>query len=478
MDHDLEKASTKEAYHHSDNDTTSSSLSNLPDPEPTTSQHPGPPPLPPSTLPLAKTPTNTLTQTLSALTRVPTTLPITPPPDGGRQAWLQVLACHLAMSSCWGTVMSWGAYQTYYTDTLLPDLPQSTVSWIGSIQVTLIFFVGIASGRLTDGGYFYPVVWAGLFLEVLGVFMTSLCAEFWQLVMAQGICFGVGAGLSFTPMTALLSTYFQRKRAVAIAMAASGAATGGLVFPSVIRQLVPQVGFGWAVRVVAFIVLLFNGMSVFIMKWRLPPRQTGPWVDTTAFKDRTFLVAVGAMFFVFWAVYFAFFYVGVFGRTEIGLPYEQSVDLLLVMVAIGVPARIIPGLIADHYLGPMSTLIPIVVLATIMLLVWTVVTDVAGLYVFSALYGIGGAAIQSLFPAMLATLTPDIRVRGTRMGMGFFVASFAVLSGPPIAGELIRIRNGDFLGAQLWAGVSMALGLVLLITCRFAKVGPSFNTKI
>ncbi|KAF4554684.1 Aspyridones efflux protein-like protein 7 [Elsinoe fawcettii] len=425
MDPDLEKASAKEDIEPSPIATESdtSSITTTVEHNPVKSQHVGPPPLPPSELPLAPVQTqNSLARTISAFSRVPTTIPITPPPDGGRQAWLQVFACHLAMSSCWGTVMSWGVYQTYYTGTLLPDLPQSMVSWIGSIQVTLIFFVGIVSGRLTDGGYFYPVTYLGLFLEVLGTFMTSLGTEFWQLLLAQGVCFGVGAGLSFTPMTALLSTYFEKKRAVAIALAASGAATGGLVFPSIIRQLVPQVGFGWAVRVVAFIILLFNGTSVFIMKWRLPPRQTGPWVDTTAFHDRGFLMAAGAMFFVFWAVYFAFFYVGVFARTEIGLPYEQSIDLLLVMVAIGVPARIIPGLIADHYLGPMTTLLPIVSLAAIMLLVWIAVADVGSLYAFSALYGIGGAAIQSLFPAMLATLTPDVKMRGTRMGMGFFVA--------------------------------------------------------
>lgn len=202
-----------------------------------------------------------------------------------------------------------GAFQTYYTTTLLPQYPQSTISWIGSIQVTLIFFVGVASGRLTDGGYFYPVVYLGFLLEVIGIFMTSLGTELWQLLLAQGICFGIGAGLAFTPMTALLSTYFEKRRAVAIALAASGAATGGLVFPIVMRQLLPQIGFGWSVRVVAFIILALNVSSAVVIRWRLPPRQTGPWVDYSAFKDKTFLLAVTAMFFVFWAVYFAFFYV-------------------------------------------------------------------------------------------------------------------------------------------------------------------------
>ncbi|PNS21665.1 Riboflavin transporter MCH5 [Sphaceloma murrayae] len=484
MDADPEKAGFTEDIeiaskdHHSDMASSASSIATMPPLSPITSQNIAPPAQPPSSLPLARSPTKPLLRTVSTISRVSTTLPITPPPDGGLQAWLQVLGCHVGMASVWGSVMTWGAFQTYYTSILLPDYPQSTISWIGSLQVTLIFLVGIVSGRLTDGGYFYPVVYTGLILEVLGIFMTSLGTQFWHLLLAQGVCFGIGAGLTFTPMTALLSTYFEKKRAVAIALAASGAATGGVVFPIVFTHLVPVVGFGWAVRVVAFVILVFNGICAGMARWRLPPRQTGPWVDSTAFRDRTFMLATLAMFFVFWAVYYAFFFVGVFARTEIGLSYDQSVNLLLVMVAIGVPARIIPGLIADNYLGPMSTLLPILMLAAIMLLVWTAVTNVAGLYVFSALYGIGGAAIQSLFPAMLASLTPDIRMRGTRMGMGFFVASFAVLSGPPIAGELITQRDGDFLAAQIWAGVSMILGLVLLGICRFLKAGTSFKTKV
>ncbi|TKX21686.1 MFS transporter-like protein 111 [Elsinoe australis] len=444
MDSDPEKAPAKEKADVTSPSSDSDSISNMSVPVNTTpikSQHCGPPPLPPSELPLAPTTSNPLIRTISALSRVPTSLPLAPPPDGGIRAWLQVFGCHLGMAAVWGSVMSWGAFQTYYTTTLLPQYPQSTISWIGSIQVTLIFFVGVASGRLTDGGYFYPVVYLGFLLEVIGIFMTSLGTELWQLLLAQGICFGIGAGLAFTPMTALLSTYFEKRRAVAIALAASGAATGGLVFPIVMRQLLPQIGFGWSVRVVAFIILALNVSSAVVIRWRLPPRQTGPWVDYSAFKDKTFLLAVTAMFFVFWAVYFAFFYVGVFARTEIGLSYEQSIDLLLVMVAIGVPARIIPGLIADHYLGPMTTLVPVVAFAALMLLVWIAVVNSAGLYVFSAFYGISGAAIQSLFPALLASLTPDIKMRGTRMGMGFFVASFAVLSGPPIAGEAFNERR-------------------------------------
>ena len=64
-----------------------------------------------------------------------------------------------------------------------------------------------------------------MFLLVFGVFMTSISTQFWHLVLAQGICQGLGNGLLFCPMIALISTYFKKNRAFAISMQAIGAAT-------------------------------------------------------------------------------------------------------------------------------------------------------------------------------------------------------------------------------------------------------------
>lgn len=50
---------------------------------------------------------------------------------------------------------SFGVFQTYYVNSL--GKSPSDISWIGSIQVFLVFFIGTFTGRLTDAGYFRPV---------------------------------------------------------------------------------------------------------------------------------------------------------------------------------------------------------------------------------------------------------------------------------------------------------------------------------
>lgn len=133
-------------------------------------------------------------------------------------------------------------FQTYY-GTLLADRSPSDISWIGSLQVFLTFFVGALAGRATDAGFFRPLLLLGTLLLVLGLFMASLATQYWHFVLAQGLCMGLGSGCLFTPTIATVSTYFDKRRSLALGFTASGSATGGLVFPAMARQLLPRVGF-------------------------------------------------------------------------------------------------------------------------------------------------------------------------------------------------------------------------------------------
>ena len=66
-----------------------------------------------------------------------------PPPDGGVQAWTQVACAHLTIFSTWGWITSYGVFQSYYRTTL--GVSQSSISWIGSVQIFLLFFLGTFS---------------------------------------------------------------------------------------------------------------------------------------------------------------------------------------------------------------------------------------------------------------------------------------------------------------------------------------------
>ncbi|KAK6609123.1 transporter MCH4-like protein 6 [Botrytis cinerea] len=424
-----------------------------------------------------------------------------PPPDGGMKAWVQeiaenclgdvsglisdlvkpftdfidfsVILSHLVIMNTWGFINSFGVFQTYYVTTL--KRPASDISWIGSMQIFLLFFVGTFTGRLTDAGYFRSVFLIGTIIGLLGIFMTSISTTYWQVFLAQGICMGLGNGCLFCPALATLSTYFSTKKSLVIGIAAAGSATGGVIFPIMVQQLLPKIGYGWTMRSLGLIQLVCLGVCNIGIKQRVPARKSGALIDYPSFKDAPYVLFAIGMFFNFWGLYFGFYYLGAYARSIIGLPLAESINIIIILNAVGVVGRVLPNHLADRVFGPLNTLIPIAVIDSLLCFCWIAVSSRGGLYAWAVMYGIFAAGIQGLFPATLSSLTTDLRKAGVRMGMVFTVVSFAVLTGPPIGGVLIQKKNGGYEYAQIFAAVDLLVGTAFLIMARLAKSKKLFT---
>lgn len=232
-----------------------------------------------------------------------------PPPDGGLEAWLQVLVGHLCVFTSFGQINSFGIYQSYYASTLA--LPPSTISWIGSLQILLIYGVGALSGRALDAGHLRATLALGLALQAVGMFATSGARAYWQLVLAQGVCQGLGMGLAFCPAVANAATYFAGRRVVAISSVACGGATGGMVFPAIAQTLLPRVGFAWTVRCMGFVVVFNAAVVLALARTRGQRGRIGkaPLMEWSAFAEMPYLLYCVSMFFAFWGIWVAYYYV-------------------------------------------------------------------------------------------------------------------------------------------------------------------------
>ncbi|EMR71347.1 putative mfs monocarboxylate transporter protein [Eutypa lata UCREL1] len=246
--------------------------------------------------------------------------------------WTQVLCMHIVFFNTWGVANGYGVFQQYYLQIL--DKSASSISWIGSVQVFFLFFIGVAAGRMTDTGHFVVTFYCGVFLQVFGLFMTSLATTYYQIFLAQAVCLGIGNGLTFCPALAVLSQYFKRNRAFSVGVAAAGAALGGLVYPVLINELIfhRNFGFPWTLRIMGFIMLATYLPCLVWLRPRLPPRKIGPWIDASAFKELPFVLFSISFFLNFWGLYFAFFYLSTFARDKIGI----TEPIFLIMILNGV----------------------------------------------------------------------------------------------------------------------------------------------
>lgn len=379
---------------------------------------------------------------------------------------------HLMILNTWGMISTFGVFQQHYTLDL--GLEPSAVSWIGSMQMLGHFSLGMFTGRMLDAGFFHWTLIPGTLISALGMFMTSLCTKYWQFFLAQGILNGLGNGMQFAPTLSLVSTYFHNNRSVALAVMAAGSGTGGLIYPTVARQLLPRLGFAWTVRIMAFMMLAIGATYCSFLKPRLPPRRSGPLLELSAFKEVPYALFSIAVFLICLGQYFAFYYISSFAADVLGMSYGASINVLLTLNGIGVAGRLVPSYFADKYTGPYNILIPCCFCSAIVMFFWPFVKSEAGLYGWAITYGFFVAGFQGIFPAALTTLTKDMSKVGTRNGQGFAVVGVGTLIGPPVAGALIQTYGGDYLIAQMFGGVTVLLGSIVLVFGRASITGWKF----
>ncbi|KAF6807594.1 major facilitator superfamily transporter [Colletotrichum musicola] len=383
-------------------------------------------------------------------------------PDTAR-SWMIAVLAHLIIFSTWGFVNAFGVFQTYYVrDMRIGD--DTAVAWIGSTQVFLLFCTGVLSGRALDAGYYRVVFVLGSVTYLVGVFALSVCREYWQVFLAHAICIGVGFGAVFSPTVALTGTYFQKHKSLALGLVTIGSATGGMAFAAIAAQMMPKVGFGWTVRTMGFVQL---GISL----PHTAPRQSGSLIEWSALRNLPYSLTLLGAFFLFWAVYLGFYFIGSYGRSVMGVSASTAVYLLLTMNGVGVPARVLSSMTASRY-GPRLVIIPAILLNALLGYCWIALRDEAGLWAFSVAYGLVASMPQAMYPMVLGSFVSDPQKAGAITGMGFFVAGIAALTGPPIAGALIRLQQGGFLGVQILSGSSMIVSAALFTAARWADRKP------
>lgn len=232
-------------------------------------------------------------------------------PDGGLEAWLVVLGGWLCLFVSFGWINCIGVFQDYYQTHLLTQYSSSTISWIPSMEVFMMFFGGPIFGKTFDnfGPRFLLAV--GTFFHVFGLMMTSLSTQYYQFLLAQGVCSALGASAVFFAAMSSTGTWFFKKRATAFGIIASGSSLGGVIFPIMVSKLIPQIGYPWTMRAAAFMILGMLLLANLTVKSRLTPRRKK--VDVLEFlrplKEPAFAILCFASFCFFFGTFLPFNYV-------------------------------------------------------------------------------------------------------------------------------------------------------------------------
>ncbi|KAG8685028.1 hypothetical protein FRC08_013334 [Ceratobasidium sp. 394] len=389
-------------------------------------------------------------------------------PDGGLRAWLVVLGGVCVTFGTFGFVNTWGVFQAYYQETILSDVAPSTIAWIGSIQYALVFLPGLITGRLFDLGHYRIPQISATVLLLVAAFLTPECKTYWQFLLCQGVAIGLACGFLFGPTIAVISHWFRARRGLAFGILASGSSIGGTVLPITVRKLIPIIGFKWAMRVTAFILLAVLTTAVLTLRRRLPPKNvSGGLLNLKAFRYLPYSLYVAASLVSFLGLYTVLTYLEVYG-TEIGVSPEFAFYLIPIANATSLIGRVGSGILTDRF-GPLNTLIPSTLVAGVVTFAWPFARSLGSLVVVACIYGIACGVFVGMLPAPVTRMgeTEDV---GRRSGMLMTVVAAGAVAGPPISGA-IRDATGSFVNVGYYAGSMIVLCVLMMVGVKYASTG-------
>src|ERR1700759_930106 len=108
---------------------------------------------------------------------------------------------------------------------------------------------------------------------------------------------------------------------------AKGNNTGSVVFSVIFRPLVNSVGFGWTVRIIAFICLAVMLFGLAVLKQRPSPKRPRKLIDWSAFLELRFDAFSASQFFVFAGAYVPFFFLPIFAQEKAGMSESLSLNM-------------------------------------------------------------------------------------------------------------------------------------------------------
>lgn len=412
------------------------------------------------------------------------------PIDRGVAAWTFVFASFILETFIWGFLLSFGIFQDYYmTHPPFDSSSTNAISAIGTVglgvvynTVLLVMFFGRRFPTYTK-----PAMWISLFLCVISLFTSSFATQIWQLILLQGVVFGLGGSFMYAPLLQWLSEWFIERRGLAGSIIFGGSGVGGAVFPFLMTLLLDKFGLAWTLRIFSLLTLVFGGIALLFVRPRIPvtaARATNIRLAPTSFTFlRSPLFAITMTTVLIQSL--AYFPIGLYIPTytsSLGLPTIMGTAVLSVFNATTVLSQIGFGLYSDRFPYTSIMMVSGLVSGVSAFLLWGFATSLPIIFVFVVIFGSLSGGFSAIFPAAAVDITKshDATSSGTIvLGLLGCAKGLAAVIGPQVAGSLYhpdkanevkRFGSHGFGDVTLFVGIMMFLTIVGSIACQYASV--------
>ena len=396
----------------------------------------------------------------------------------GLRAWIRLAAATLFATlggaGMWAIVVVLPALQDEFA------LNRGAASL--SYTATMVGFAlgNVVVGRLIDRlGFVRPAFVAVLLLSA-GFALAAFAPTFTVVTLAQALLIGLGASVSFGPLIADTSLWFERHRGLAITLVASGNYVAGALWPIAIRWALAYVGWRWTYLGIALVC--FVGMNLLLLALRGRPGPAGaereaetPATGAPAFGRSRIdvppavllpllcLAGIGCCVAMSTPQVHLVAY-----ASDLGYGIGNGANMLSLMLGAGIISRVLSGYVADR-IGGVRTLLIGSLLQGLSLMLFIPLTSLPALYAVSLIFGLAQGGIVPCYAIIIRENMP-----AAEAGRGVGIVIMATIGGMALGGWLsgfIHDQTGSY-AAAFTNGVAWNFMNVLLMSLLLWRSTP------
>ncbi|RHZ61288.1 hypothetical protein CDV55_104257 [Aspergillus turcosus] len=393
-----------------------------------------------------------------------------PPMDGGKDAWLFLAACFMIEALIWGFSFAFGIFQDYYS-AHEPFQGSSNIAIIGTCSMGVNYLLAPVNFGILLA---FPRwrIWAapaGFVTMSLALALSSFSTTTTELIISQGVFYGLGASVAYTPTIIFMDEWFARRKGLAFGIMWAGTGLAGVVLPVVLQWLLNTYGYRVALRAWAVILFVLAAPLLYFVKPRVPISASSSMrtFNLSFVFDRTFLIYQAGNIIEALGYFLPTIYLPTYARSLGANNLTASLTVILLNLA-SVFGCIMMGSLVDRCHATTCILISTVgtVLATFLL--WGFAVSLAPLFVFCVAYGVFAGSFTSTWPAILGEVRRKNAYADPGIVFGFLCSGRGignVVSGPLsealMAGEKWTAGYGygsGYGGLIVFTGVTALLG--------------------
>ncbi|MET0931351.1 MAG: MFS transporter [Aeromicrobium sp.] len=399
--------------------------------------------------------------------------------DGRRAApfygWVIVAAVALVLAI--GVGITFYGVSIYLKD--LTDGPDGFSLTIVSVATGSFLLVsgvaGLGVGALLERFEPRRVIIAGALVAAASIFALGRVQDEVQLVLVYGVLGAGFAAMSVIPASALLASWFTRRRAVAMSVAFAGLPIGGAVMSPVIAALVESLGVDGASPWLALILLV--GVIPVSLLLKADPARIGSWPDgveveatTGPAEGVTLTAAVRSTWFRLVTLALTLGMLSQLGTlTHLYNAVSEKLDASTASLVVSVLAlaslvgRALGGWALSRVVLSVVTVVLLLVQAGAIVIL-AVAPGIATVLLATVLFGLTMGNMQILQPLLLAHQF-GVRDFSRILARGNLFVMVGTAAGPMVVGA-IHTASGDYRLALLATAAPTAVAAVLMLYSR------------